>query len=53
MQVDDPIGMVPYWAEKARSYAYESDMEQVPFRGRLQRRLLRREPVGVVGAIRP
>jgi len=53
MQVDDPIEMVAYWAELAGSYEYESAMSDVPFLGRPQRRILRREPVGVVGAITP
>ncbi len=53
MQVDDPIGMLDYWAEKAASYVYESEMGPMEFMGRPQRRLLRREPVGVVGAITP
>lgn len=53
MQVDEPIEMVAYWAELAGSYEYESAMSDVPFLGRPQRRILRREPVGVVGAITP
>jgi aldehyde dehydrogenase (NAD+) len=53
MQVDEPIEMVAYWAELAGSYEYERAMSDVPFLGRPQRRILRREPVGVVGAITP
>jgi aldehyde dehydrogenase (NAD+) len=53
MQIDDPIDMVAYWAEKAGSYPYEREMEPVPFLGRPQRRLLRREAMGVVAAITP
>jgi aldehyde dehydrogenase (NAD+) len=53
MHVDDPIEMMAYWAEKATSYPYEQPMSDVPFLGQPQRRLLRREPVGVVGAITP
>jgi aldehyde dehydrogenase (NAD+) len=53
MHVDEPIEMLAYWAEKAASYPYEQPMSDVPFLGRPQRRLLRREPVGVVGAITP
>jgi aldehyde dehydrogenase (NAD+) len=45
--------MVAYWAELAGSYEYEKEMSDVPFMGRPQRRILRREPVGVVGAITP
>ena len=53
MQVDDPIEMMAYWAEKASGYPYEQRMEDVPYLGRPQGRILRREPVGVVGAITP
>ena len=53
MHVDDPIEMMAYWAEKATAYPYEQAMSEVPFLGQPQRRLLRREPVGVVGAITP
>ena len=53
MHVDDPIEGMAYWAEKAASYPYEQAMSDVPFLGQPQRRLLRREPVGVVGAITP
>jgi aldehyde dehydrogenase (NAD+) len=53
MQVDEPIEMVAYWAELAGSYEYEKAMSDVPFLGRPQRRILRREPIGVVGAITP
>jgi aldehyde dehydrogenase (NAD+) len=53
MHVDEPIEMMSYWAEKAASYPYEQAMSEVPFLGQPQRRLLRREPVGVVGAITP
>ncbi|MGH0034014.1 MAG: aldehyde dehydrogenase family protein [Myxococcota bacterium] len=53
MHVDDPIEMMAYWAEKAASYPYESRMQDVPFMGTPQGRILRREPSGVVGAITP
>jgi aldehyde dehydrogenase (NAD+) len=53
MHVDEPIEGMAYWAEKAASYPYEQAMSDVPFMGQPQRRLLRREPVGVVGAITP
>jgi aldehyde dehydrogenase (NAD+) len=53
MHVDEPIEGLAYWAEKAASYPYEQAMSEVPFLGQPQRRLLRREPVGVVGAITP
>jgi aldehyde dehydrogenase (NAD+) len=53
MHVDDPIGMMSYWADLANGYEYETEMSQITFGGRPQRRVLRREPVGVVGAITP
>ena len=53
MHVDDPIEMMSYWVEKAASYPYEQELEQIPFMGAPQRRLLRRPAVGVVGAITP
>jgi aldehyde dehydrogenase (NAD+) len=53
MHVDDPIGMMTYWADLAGRYEYERELEPVPFMGQPQRRLLRREAVGVVGAITP
>jgi aldehyde dehydrogenase (NAD+) len=53
MQIDDAIEMMAYWVEKATGYPYEREMETVQFMGQPQRRLLRREPAGVVGAITP
>jgi aldehyde dehydrogenase (NAD+) len=53
MHVDNPIEMVKYWAELAGSYEYETRMKNVDFMGRPQGRILRREAVGVVGAITP
>jgi len=53
MHVDEPIEMVAWWADLAGRYEYERAMSDVPFLGRPQRRILRREPVGVVGAITP
>jgi aldehyde dehydrogenase (NAD+) len=53
MHLDDPIGMLDYWVEKARTYPYEEEIAQVPFMGRPQRRIQRREATGVVGAITP
>jgi aldehyde dehydrogenase (NAD+) len=53
MHVDEPIEMLKYWAQKATAYPYERAMSDVPFLGQPQRRLLRREPAGVVGAITP
>ncbi len=53
MHVDDPIESMAYWAQKAQSYPYERDMADISFMGRTVRRILRREPMGVVGAITP
>jgi aldehyde dehydrogenase (NAD+) len=53
MQIDDAIEMMAYWVEKATGYPYEREMDTVQFMGQPQRRLLRREPAGVVGAITP
>ncbi|MBM4383345.1 MAG: aldehyde dehydrogenase family protein [Deltaproteobacteria bacterium] len=53
MHVDEPIEMMKYWATKASSYEYERTMSDISFLGAPQRRLLRREAAGVVGAITP
>jgi aldehyde dehydrogenase (NAD+) len=53
MHIDDPIEMMAYWAEKAGSYNYERRMTDIPFFGRANGRILRREATGVVGAITP
>ncbi len=53
MQIDDPIEMVAYWAELAASYPYEQRLTDVPYLGRPQGRILRREATGVAGLITP
>jgi aldehyde dehydrogenase (NAD+) len=53
MHIDDPIEMMAYWADKASSYTYEKRMTDIPFFGRANGRILRREATGVVGAITP
>ena len=53
MHVDDPIEMVSYWADMAKSYEYERELSDTTFLGNPNRRILRREPFGVVGAITP
>ena len=53
MQIDDPIEMVAYWAELAERYPYEERLSDVPYLGRSQGRILRREPAGVAGLITP
>ncbi|RIK93427.1 MAG: aldehyde dehydrogenase [Proteobacteria bacterium] len=53
VQCNSSIDDVLYWADLAESYACETPMRDVAFMGVPQRRVLRREPVGVVGAITP
>ena len=53
MHVDDPIEMMAYWADKAASYPYERRMSGHAVHGPPNGRILRREAVGVVGAITP
>jgi aldehyde dehydrogenase (NAD+) len=53
VQCDSSIEWVPYWADLAESYTFESAMPDMEFMGMPSRRLLRHEPVGVVGAITP
>jgi len=53
VQVDSYIDAMPYWSNLATSYAYESAMSDIEFMGKPQGRMIRREPVGVVGAITP
>jgi aldehyde dehydrogenase (NAD+) len=53
MHVDDPIEMVAYWADLATSYPYEQRLPDVPYLGRPQGRILRREAGGVAGLITP
>jgi len=53
MHVDNPIEMVRYWADLAGAYEYETRMPDIEFMDRPQGRILRREAMGVVGAITP
>ena len=53
VQCDTYIDAMPYWADLAGSYVYEREMSEITFMGQRQRRVMRREPVGVVGAITP
>lgn len=53
VQCDSSIDWMPYWADLAESYVYEQAMPDMTYMGMPSRRLLRREPVGVVGAITP
>jgi len=53
VQCNSCIDDIPYWADLAESYVYEAAMSDITFMGAPQRRILRREPAGVVGAITP
>jgi len=53
VQVDNYIDAMPYWSNLATSYPYEKSMSNIEFMGKAQGRLMRREAVGVVGAITP
>jgi len=53
VQCDTYVDAMPYWAELAGSYVYEQPMSDILFMGQPQRRILRREATGVVGAITP
>ena len=53
MHVDGPIEMVSYWADLAKNYEYERSMRETTFLGNPMRRILRREPIGVVAGITP
>jgi aldehyde dehydrogenase (NAD+) len=53
MQVDGPIDDLGYWAQRPEEYEYEHWLPVREVFGQPQRRLIRREPIGVVGAITP
>jgi aldehyde dehydrogenase (NAD+) len=53
VQCDTYVDAMPYWAELAGSYVYEKPMRDITFMGQPNRRILRREATGVVGAITP
>jgi aldehyde dehydrogenase (NAD+) len=53
VQCNSSIDDLLYWADLAESYRYEEAMADIAFMGAPQRRILRREPAGVVGAITP
>ena len=53
IQIDKPIDDLGWWAQLAGAYAYESELGESTFLGSRHRRVLRREPLGVVGAITP
>ena len=53
VQVDPPIEDIAHWARLATDYEYERQLPVNTFMGRENRRLVLREPIGVVGAITP
>jgi aldehyde dehydrogenase (NAD+) len=53
MMVDGPIDDLAYWAAQPDQYEYEHWLPVREVFGQPQRRLIRKEPIGVVGAITP
>jgi len=53
VQTNAFIDAMPYFAKLAEDYEYEKPMSDITFMGAPNRRLLRREAAGVVGAITP
>ena len=53
VQVDPCIEDVAFWARQATDYEYQRSLPDKTFMGRDNRRLVLREPIGVVGAITP
>lgn len=51
--IDLIVEQVPYWASLAESYEYEASLPDIGAGAGGTRRLLRREPCGVVGVITP
>lgn len=53
VQTNAFIDAMPYFADLAESYPYETAMSDISFMGMPNRRILRKEAAGVVGAITP
>jgi aldehyde dehydrogenase (NAD+) len=53
VQTDASIEELTFWANLAGRYVYEHEMPASQFMGQPQRRFMRKEPSGVVGAITP
>jgi aldehyde dehydrogenase (NAD+) len=53
VQCDQTIDWLPFYADLAGTYAFEEAMSDMSFMGMVSRRVMRREAVGVVGAITP
>jgi aldehyde dehydrogenase (NAD+) len=52
-QLDTPVDGIPWYADLAESYPWETDLGAATPYGIVTQRTLRREPIGVVGAITP
>ncbi|WP_024801004.1 aldehyde dehydrogenase [Nocardia sp. BMG51109] len=52
-QLEGPVGDLGYFADLAESYEWETDLGEASPMGIKSGRRLRREPIGVVGAITP
>jgi aldehyde dehydrogenase (NAD+) len=52
-QLDAPVAGISWYADLAESYEWETDLGDASPFGLLSHRTLRREPIGVVGAITP
>lgn len=50
-QLDEPIGIVRYYADLLRSYEFSEDLGEKESRGMRHHRWVEKEPAGVVGAI--
>jgi aldehyde dehydrogenase (NAD+) len=53
VQIEVPLSDIVYWAEMPTTYEYEHFLPARQSMGAMHRRLIRHEPVGVVGAITP
>ncbi|GGL41738.1 aldehyde dehydrogenase family protein [Nocardia jinanensis] len=51
--VDAPVEWLRYWPELMSTYAWETERPVTEFMGAKSKRIVRREPGGVVGAITP
>jgi aldehyde dehydrogenase (NAD+) len=49
--LDDPIALLPYYADLAEKFAFTEEIGDVEWRGGMHRRFVEREPAGVVSAI--
>jgi aldehyde dehydrogenase (NAD+) len=52
-QLDTPVGGIGWLSDMAERYDWETELGKAESYGVISRRVLRREPIGVVGAITP